>query len=144
MTRTLLHIDAAACAHHDGYSEEACRRTVAALTGLPGDYRTGLVRRRALVAAPIPVEQVPEAVRGLVARGLAKNPAERPANAEQFVQELEVVAGAVYGPDWEERGRRELAALAALLLSGRTSPASTTDFAQTMLPQPSAGGRLRP
>jgi serine/threonine-protein kinase len=90
------------------------------------------------------VEQVPEAVRGLVARGLAKNPAERPANAEQFVQELEVVAGAVYGPDWEERGRRELAALAALLLSGRTSPASTMDFAQTMLPQPSAGGRLRP
>ncbi|MFD4956273.1 hypothetical protein [Streptomyces sp. NPDC058451] len=48
MTRTLLNIDAAACAHHDGDSEEACRRTVAALTGLPDGYRTGLVRRRAL------------------------------------------------------------------------------------------------
>ncbi|GAA3381048.1 hypothetical protein GCM10020367_70770 [Streptomyces sannanensis] len=48
MTRTLLLIDGATCAHHDGDSEEACRRTVAALTGLPGDYRTGLVRRRAL------------------------------------------------------------------------------------------------
>ncbi|MFB7323850.1 hypothetical protein [Streptomyces sp. NPDC056190] len=41
------NIDAAACAHHDGDSEESCRRTVAALTGLPGDYRTGLVHRRA-------------------------------------------------------------------------------------------------
>ncbi|MFF3517189.1 serine/threonine-protein kinase, partial [Streptomyces sp. NPDC002573] len=94
--------------------------------------------------APIPVEQVPEAVRGLVARGLAKNPAERPTHAGEFVRELEAVAGTAYGPDWEERGRRELAALAALLLSGRTSPASTTDFALTALPQPSAGGRLRP
>ncbi|MER7178550.1 hypothetical protein ABT404_03510 [Streptomyces hyaluromycini] len=47
MTRTLLHIDAAACAHHDGDTEQACRRTVAALTGLPDGYRTGLVYRRA-------------------------------------------------------------------------------------------------
>jgi hypothetical protein len=27
MTRTLLHVDAAACAHHGGDSEQACRRT---------------------------------------------------------------------------------------------------------------------
>ncbi|MFF4518902.1 hypothetical protein [Streptomyces mirabilis] len=47
MTRTLLNIDGAACSHHDGDSEDACRRTVAALTGLPDGYRTGLVRRRA-------------------------------------------------------------------------------------------------
>lgn len=47
MTRTLLHIDSAACSHHDGDSEEACHRTVAALTALPDGYRTGLVRRRA-------------------------------------------------------------------------------------------------
>ncbi|MEV7004316.1 hypothetical protein AB0N62_42835 [Streptomyces sp. NPDC093982] len=47
MTRTLLNIDAAACSHHDGDSEDACRRTVAALTGLPDGYRTGLVHRRA-------------------------------------------------------------------------------------------------
>lgn len=46
MTRTLLNIDAAACSHHDGDTEQACRRTVAALTALPVDYRTGLVRRR--------------------------------------------------------------------------------------------------
>ncbi|WP_454321193.1 hypothetical protein [Streptomyces phaeoluteigriseus] len=48
MTRTLLNIDRAACAHHDGDTEQACRRTVAALTALPVGYRTGLVRRRAL------------------------------------------------------------------------------------------------
>ncbi|MFJ9634725.1 hypothetical protein ACIRU8_44260 [Streptomyces sp. NPDC101175] len=48
MTRTLLTIDAAACSHHDGDTEQACRRTVAALTALPADFRTGLVRRRAL------------------------------------------------------------------------------------------------
>ena len=48
MTRTLLNIDGAACAHHDGDTEQACRRTVAALTALPVGYRTGLVRRRAL------------------------------------------------------------------------------------------------
>ncbi|MER7967628.1 hypothetical protein ABTX35_01180 [Streptomyces sp. NPDC096080] len=48
MTRTLLTIDAAACSHHDGDTEQACHRTVAALTALPADFRTGLVRRRAL------------------------------------------------------------------------------------------------
>ncbi|MEY9484238.1 hypothetical protein RKD26_000032 [Streptomyces calvus] len=48
MTRTLLNIDAAACSHHDGDTEQACRRTVDALTTLPSDYRTGLVRCRAL------------------------------------------------------------------------------------------------
>jgi len=48
MTRTLLHLDAAACAHHDGDTEQACRRATAALAALPDDFRTGLVRRRAL------------------------------------------------------------------------------------------------
>ncbi|MEU4490186.1 hypothetical protein AB0H94_35845 [Streptomyces purpurascens] len=47
MTRTLLNIDAAACLHHDGDSEQACRRTITALTALPESYRTGLVHRRA-------------------------------------------------------------------------------------------------
>ena len=48
MTRTLLNVDDAACSHHDGDTEQACRRAVDALTGLPDGYRTGLVRRRAL------------------------------------------------------------------------------------------------
>ncbi|MYQ69246.1 hypothetical protein GTY92_38605 [Streptomyces sp. SID4950] len=41
-------MDAAACSHHDGDTEQAGRRTVAALTALPVDFCTGLVRRRAL------------------------------------------------------------------------------------------------
>ncbi|MEU6495713.1 hypothetical protein [Streptomyces sp. NPDC046984] len=48
MTRSLLTIDAAACVHHDGDTEQACRRTVTVLAGLPTAYRTGLVHRRAL------------------------------------------------------------------------------------------------
>ncbi|MGW5477728.1 hypothetical protein [Streptomyces sp. NPDC004008] len=48
MTRSLLTIDAAACLHHDGDTEQACRRAVAVLTDLPSAYRTGLVHRRAL------------------------------------------------------------------------------------------------
>ncbi|HEX4817438.1 MAG TPA: protein kinase [Nonomuraea sp.] len=67
-------------------------------------------------SAPIPVEEVPPALRGLVERGLAKNPAERPPTAEAFLTELEAVAAEGYGPDWEERGRRRLAALAGLLV----------------------------
>ncbi|MEU4573264.1 serine/threonine-protein kinase [Nonomuraea sp. NPDC023979] len=67
------------------------------------------------VHAPIPVQDAPEPVRGLVERGLAKDPAARPAGAEAFVAELEAVAAAAYGDDWEERGRRRLAALVLLL-----------------------------
>ncbi|MET8718680.1 hypothetical protein [Streptomyces misionensis] len=48
MTRSLLRIDAAACAHHDGNTQEACQQAVAVLAELPMAYRTGLVHRRAL------------------------------------------------------------------------------------------------
>ncbi|MGW4786747.1 hypothetical protein [Streptomyces sp. NPDC004230] len=48
VTRTLLNIDAVERSHHDGNTEQACRRTVADLAALPADYCTGLVRRRAL------------------------------------------------------------------------------------------------
>ncbi|TJZ93624.1 hypothetical protein FCI23_54280 [Actinacidiphila oryziradicis] len=47
MTRTLLTIDAAACTHHDGDTEQACRRAAAALAVLPAGYRTGLIHARA-------------------------------------------------------------------------------------------------
>ncbi|WP_377273765.1 serine/threonine-protein kinase [Peterkaempfera sp. SMS 1(5)a] len=87
--------------------------------------------------APIPDELAPEAVRPLIRRGLAKEAAQRPESAAAFVAELEVVAGAAYGPDWEERGQRKLAALAALLPllfpSAGGIPGSSTALATTVL-----------
>ncbi|MEU9245451.1 serine/threonine-protein kinase [Streptomyces sp. NPDC048385] len=88
------------------------------------------------IEAPIPDELAPEPVRPLIRRGLAKTPEDRPESAAAFVEELEAVAGAAYGEEWEERGRRELAALAALFFlsfptadgsaSGTTALATTT------------------
>ncbi|MFE9440382.1 serine/threonine-protein kinase [Streptomyces sp. NPDC006602] len=94
------------------------------------------------VDAPVPAEEAPEAVRELVRRGLAKDPRERPTHAEEFVTELEAVAGAAYGPDWEERGRGRLAALVALLpllLPSARAPRTTTDTARTVLSEPGLG-----
>ncbi|MFE9292010.1 hypothetical protein [Streptomyces olivaceus] len=67
MTRTLLNIGTAARSHHDGGTEQACRRTVDALTARPVDFRTGPVRRRALdLFEAIPAQHQPEqAVREL-------------------------------------------------------------------------------
>ncbi|GHJ46293.1 hypothetical protein Cs7R123_36350 [Catellatospora sp. TT07R-123] len=78
----------------------------------PGDL-AGL--RRQHEQAPVPVDDVPEAVRGLVRRGLAKDPRQRPRDADTFLHELEAVAGAGFGPDWEEDGRGKLARRALLL-----------------------------
>ncbi|WP_188191820.1 serine/threonine-protein kinase [Nonomuraea sp. SYSU D8015] len=91
--------------------------------------------------APIPVESVPPPLHGLVERGLAKDPAERPPSAEAFLTELEAVAAEGYGPDWEERGRRRLAALAGLLVllfpSPLQDPAEThTSLAETRFDAP--------
>jgi hypothetical protein len=46
--KSLLQLDGATCLHHDGDTEEACNRAVAALSVLPDAYRTGLVHRRAM------------------------------------------------------------------------------------------------
>ncbi|WP_030215252.1 serine/threonine-protein kinase [Streptomyces bikiniensis] len=96
--------------------------------------------------APVPDGQAPEPLRPLIRRGLAKAPHERPENAAAFVDELEAVATAAYGPDWEEQGRGRLAALAALLpllfpSSGGTAQGATA-LATTTLPRPPAP-RLR-
>ncbi|MFE1879676.1 serine/threonine-protein kinase [Streptomyces diastatochromogenes] len=99
------------------------------------------------VDAPVPADEVPEPVRALVRRGLAKDPEERPEHAEAFVSELEAAAGAAYGPDWEERGRGRLAALVALLPlllpSARKAPQTTTDTARTVLVQAAGHGPAR-
>ncbi|WNI14103.1 serine/threonine-protein kinase [Actinacidiphila sp. ITFR-21] len=75
-------------------------------------------------AAPVPDGNVPEPVRSLVARGLTKDPAERPQDAAEFAGEVEAVATAAYGEGWEDRGHRGLAALVGLLLppSGGVAP----------------------
>ncbi|HEX2314143.1 MAG TPA: serine/threonine-protein kinase, partial [Thermomonospora sp.] len=56
-----------------------------------GTNAAELMRRH--LADPVPVEAVPEPVRPLVARGMAKDPADRPPRAAAFVAELEAVAG---------------------------------------------------
>ncbi|QOV36885.1 serine/threonine protein kinase [Streptomyces ferrugineus] len=99
------------------------------------------------VDAPVPADQAPEPVRELVRRGLAKDPAQRPAQAEAFVRELEAAAGTAYGPDWEERGRGRLAALVALLPlllpSARSDARTTTDTARTVLNRDPGHGGMR-
>ncbi|MFD0568349.1 hypothetical protein ACFQ0T_02485 [Kitasatospora gansuensis] len=54
--------------------------------------------------AEIPAEQAPEALRPLILAGLAKTPEQRPDGAALLIEQLEAVAGAAYGPDWEARG----------------------------------------
>ncbi|ROQ99461.1 serine/threonine-protein kinase [Streptomyces sp. 2132.2] len=92
------------------------------------------------IEAPVPETEAPEPVRPLIRRGLAKAPEQRPENAEAFVAELEGVALAAYGADWEERGQRKLAALAALLPllfpSAGAPAAGTTAVATTTLTSP--------
>lgn len=87
--------------------------------------------------APIPDELAPAEVRPLIRAGLAKTPAGRPDSAAAFVSELEAVAAAGYGPDWEDRGLAELAALVGLfaaLLPGAGGPADGgTSLAHTSL-----------
>jgi hypothetical protein len=59
-----------------------------------------------------PVEVVPELVRELVEQGLTKDPRSRP-EARCLLTLASNVAARAVGPDWERRGRRELAALLA-------------------------------
>jgi len=91
----------------------------------------------------VPVDRVEEPLQGLIARGMAKNPSGRPQSAIAFVGELEAVAGAAYGPDWEERGRSHLAeraaALLPLLLRNGRPGSSGTSYASSWF----GGGRGR-
>lgn len=60
-------------------------------------------------ASLVPVEVVPQAVRELVVAGLAKEPGSRP-GAGSLLAAVGDAAAQEVGPDWERRGRRELAA----------------------------------
>jgi protein kinase-like protein len=57
----------------------------------------------------VPIEMIPEPVRALVLRGLAKDPGSRP-DAQSLLAAVGEVATRTVGRDWERRGRRELAA----------------------------------
>jgi len=86
------------------------------LTGHPpfrGDTADELIREHR--SAPVPLDQVPGALRPIVAAGLAKDPRQRPVNATTLAAELRSAAAAGYGPEWAERGRSHLAAAAVLL-----------------------------
>ncbi|WP_242902854.1 serine/threonine-protein kinase [Actinomadura terrae] len=62
---------------------------------------------------PIPAEEVPGPLRGLITQGLAKDPDERPKTAADFLGALEDAAVSAYGPSWEAQGRGRLTELAA-------------------------------
>lgn len=67
--------------------------------------------------APVPAADVPEPLRPLIVRGMAKDPTARPATADAFVTELEATARVAYGDDWEERGWQRLAAAVGALVA---------------------------
>ncbi|WP_051108890.1 serine/threonine-protein kinase [Actinomadura flavalba] len=103
---------------------------VEAVTGRRPYSGSGDELRAAHLTAPVPVADVPEPLRPLVLAGMAKTPDARPPGAAVFVEELETVARAAYGDDWEGRGAQMLAfatvALAALFpLAAWTVPAGT-------------------
>ncbi|MFJ6485940.1 protein kinase [Streptomyces sp. NPDC091682] len=89
------------------------------------------------IEAPIPDDRVPEALRPLIRRGLAKRAVERPPSAAAFVRELDALASRAYGEDWEVRGQRRMAALLTLLpmlvRSADDAVTATTTFADTTL-----------
>ncbi|MFI7428062.1 serine/threonine-protein kinase [Micromonospora sp. NPDC049836] len=105
------------------------------LTGRPPyQGRDLLTLREQHASAPIPTDPAPVPVHDLLRHGMAKEPADRPQPAQVFLAVLDQVAGEAYGPEWEERGLRELARRAALLAAlwpfpdgsgGATSLAST-------------------
>lgn len=63
-----------------------------------------------------PIDVLPQPVRELVVRGLAKDPHNRPA-ARSLIAHVDGVASRAVGAGWEKRGRREL----ATLLSSRSA-----------------------
>jgi serine/threonine-protein kinase len=65
--------------------------------------------------ADVPLDPVPAPLRPLVARGMAKDPRSRPADAAALAAELRATAARACGRDWENRGRSYLGEVALLL-----------------------------
>ena len=86
------------------------------LAGRPpftGNTADALLRQHQ--SQPVPLDPVPEPLRPLVAIGMAKEPARRPADGTSFVTALHTAAAGAYGPDWQQRGRSHLGEAALLL-----------------------------
>ncbi|RSN49202.1 serine/threonine protein kinase [Amycolatopsis sp. WAC 04197] len=98
--------------------------------------------------APIPFGEVPQPVHEIVALGMAKDPSKRPVDALMFVNELERVARAGYGDEWERKGWSRLAKAAGVLaaatplvlLSAGTAAAPGVAAAGTGAAAASTGG----
>ncbi|MFB7055309.1 protein kinase [Streptomyces vinaceus] len=103
-----------------------------------GDNLAELARQH--LSADVGIDAAPEPVRPLILRGMAKHPRDRPATADQFLAELERVATAHYGRDWEDRARRALAALAGALLARMGGPAAGIPDTTTALATTDLGG----
>ncbi len=86
------------------------------LTGKPPFSGRPSQLRQQHQSEPVPVGQYDQQVQDLIAWGMAKNPAERPRSARAFIHEIEARAAAVYGPYWEDEGRRALAERSAAVL----------------------------
>ncbi|NUR02187.1 MAG: serine/threonine protein kinase [Streptomyces sp.] len=67
----------------------------------------------------VPLDDLPEPVRPLVERAMAKDPEDRYSDARSFAAALDAVAGKAYGPQWLERGTRSLADAAEIALSAQ-------------------------
>ncbi|OLT11831.1 hypothetical protein BJF79_23295 [Actinomadura sp. CNU-125] len=97
--------------------------------------------------APIPVEEAPGPLRELLAKGLAKDPAGRPASVEDFLEVLEEAAISAYGPSWEAQGRGRLTELAAEAARRpepkKPSRGTGRNAIVTTAAQPAGGSRTR-
>ncbi|WMF04514.1 serine/threonine-protein kinase [Micromonospora robiginosa] len=116
------------------------------LTGRPPYPGPDLLALRVQHAtAPIPTDPAPAEVHELLRLGMAKLPEDRPQPAQVFLELLDRVAGAGYGPGWEDRGLRELSRRAALLAALWPFPdraEGATAVASTALGATTGRGRL--
>ena len=92
------------------------------------------------------MDEIPEPLRQVIARGMAKDPRSRPSDAAGFASELRDAATGSYGEDWEDRGRSHLAEAALLLLallwpSGGSPAVAGSAVEHVLLTDPTRGAR---